>query len=105
MSLGVKHGQPIPPQGLQSPLLWQQGTTILPVHPREGTGRNIIMNGRNAPVTMKWPGEAPGMGHDSRTVPIDAPTTTDQRSMTHRDKTRCLPHDTGLGRWSPEDSD
>jgi hypothetical protein len=36
---------------------------------------------------MKWPGEEPLMGRDSRTVPIDASTTADQRSMMHRDKT------------------
>jgi hypothetical protein len=36
-------GQPLPPRGLQSPLLWQQGTTILLARPRERIGRNIIM--------------------------------------------------------------
>jgi hypothetical protein len=36
------------------------------------------------------------MGHDSRTVPIDAPMTTYCRSMTHRDKTRRLPRDAEL---------
>jgi hypothetical protein len=57
------------------------------------------------PVTTEWPDKALGMGRDSHTVPINAPTTTDRRSMTRRDKTRHLPHEVGLGRWSPEDSD
>jgi hypothetical protein len=39
----VVHGQPLPQQGLQSPLLWQRGATILSSRPRERTGCNVIM--------------------------------------------------------------
>jgi hypothetical protein len=54
---------------------------------------------------MKWLGEEPGMGRDSNTVPIDASTIANRWSMMRRDKKRRLPNDTGLGWWSPEDSD
>jgi hypothetical protein len=49
----VIHGQPLPPRGLQSPLLWQQGTTILPVRPHERTGQNIIMIWPESPPSRR----------------------------------------------------
>jgi hypothetical protein len=49
------------------------------------------------PITTEWLGKVPGMGRDSRTVPIDAPMTSDRRRMMHRDKTRRLPY----GRTNP----
>jgi hypothetical protein len=75
----VVHGQPLLPRGLQSLLPWQQGTTVLPAHPRERMGQNVLMirPERPPPLTTKWLGEEPGMGCDSRTVPIDASTTAD----------------------------
>jgi hypothetical protein len=51
----VVHGQPLPPRGLQSPLLWQQGVTILPARPHERTGRNVIMIWPERPPS-RWSG-------------------------------------------------
>jgi hypothetical protein len=39
----VVQDEPLPLQGSQSPLMWQQEGTILPTRPREGTGHDAIM--------------------------------------------------------------
>jgi hypothetical protein len=39
----VVHGQPLPQQGSQSPMLWQQAATILTARPRERTRHNVII--------------------------------------------------------------